>query len=166
MKWFFDLLKSQIPLFRFKYFFGGQLPIFFMAIMVLFIILGNLTAQANIETIINYLSIFVLAFSAFFLWMYSMSTRLFLNTLPFAFMQSEWYRCLSIFLAVLYFRSNFLRTLCLCTHSSCSNKILKNQIIYQAYFITIFLICLQLKKHIRFAIPKIKLITIGFLTSL
>lgn len=70
-----------------------------------------------------YLSILVLAFSAFFLWMYSISTRLFLNTLPFAFMYKAWYRCLSIFLAVLYLRSSLRSTLCLCTQSSYNNGV-------------------------------------------
>ncbi|VEN46747.1 unnamed protein product, partial [Callosobruchus maculatus] len=48
--------------------------------------------------------------------MYSISTLLFLNTLPFAFMYRAWYRCLSIFLASLYFFSNLLRTRMRCIH--------------------------------------------------
>merc|ERR1719232_518447 len=48
-------------------------------------------------------NILVRAFSALRLWMNSMSTRLFLNTLPLHFMYSEWYRWRSIFLASRYF---------------------------------------------------------------
>merc|ERR1719150_2429315 len=44
----------------------------------------------------------VRAFSAFFLWMNSMRTRLFLNTLPLAFKYSSWYKWRSIFLASRY----------------------------------------------------------------
>merc|ERR1719277_2719644 len=59
-----------------------------------------------------------LAFSAFFLWMNSIRTRLFLNTLPLAFRYSSWYRCRSIFLASLYLLSSLLRTLILWIQSS------------------------------------------------
>merc|ERR1719273_2875326 len=57
-----------------------------------------------------------LAFSAFFLWMNSIRTRLFLNTLPLAFRYSSWYRWRSIFLASLYLLSSLLRTLILLIH--------------------------------------------------
>lgn len=46
-----------------------------------------LTRRASIWS----LSTLVRLFSAFALWMYSISTRLFLNTLPFDFWYSEWY---------------------------------------------------------------------------
>ncbi|MFS7987314.1 hypothetical protein Hanom_Chr11g01021011 [Helianthus anomalus] len=48
--------------------------------------------------------------------MLSMSTRLFLKTLPFTFMYMSWYICLSIFLASRYLRSNRLNTLILLIH--------------------------------------------------
>merc|ERR1712018_723623 len=50
------------------------------------------------------LSILERARSAFFLWINSMSTRLFLKTLPLHFMYRWWYKCLSIFLASRYLR--------------------------------------------------------------
>merc|ERR1719348_1046933 len=62
-------------------------------------------------------NILVLAFSAFFLWMNSMRTLMFLNTLPLAFRKSSWYRCLSIFLLSLYLLRSLLRTLILCIQS-------------------------------------------------
>lgn len=61
-------------------------------------------------TRITYLNCFCLSFSTFFLWMYSISTRLFLNTLPFAFMYRSWYRCRSIFLFSRYFFNSRRRT--------------------------------------------------------
>lgn len=54
--------------------------------------------------------VFSLAFSAFDLWILSISTRLFLKTLPLTFMYISWYMCLSIFLASRYLRSKRLRT--------------------------------------------------------
>merc|ERR1719295_2181967 len=57
-----------------------------------------------------------LAFSAFFLWMCSMRTRLFLKVLPLAFRYSSWYRWRSIFLASLYLLRSLLRTRILMIH--------------------------------------------------
>merc|ERR1712179_399306 len=57
-----------------------------------------------------------LAFSAFFLWMNSMRTLLFLNTLPLALRYNSWYRWRSIFLASLYLFKSLLRTLILAIH--------------------------------------------------
>jgi len=54
--------------------------------------------------------VFSRAFSALDLWMLSISTRLFLNTLPFTFMYMSWYMCLSIFFASRYFRRSRLST--------------------------------------------------------
>merc|ERR1719187_1951234 len=64
------------------------------------------------------LSIFERARSAFFLWMNSMRTRLFLNTLPLHFMYSAWYKCLSIFLASRYFLRRRRSTRIRCIHST------------------------------------------------
>merc|ERR1719454_1022285 len=57
-----------------------------------------------------------LAFSAFFLWICSMRTRLFLKVLPLAFRYSSWYKWRSIFLASLYLLSSLLRTRILMIH--------------------------------------------------
>lgn len=54
--------------------------------------------------------VFSRAFSALVLWMLSINTRLFLNTLPFTFMYISWYMCLSIFFASLYFLKRRRRT--------------------------------------------------------
>lgn len=54
--------------------------------------------------------VFSLAFSALDLWILSISTRLFLNTLPLTLMYMSWYICLSIFLASRYLRSKRLNT--------------------------------------------------------
>merc|ERR1712241_226915 len=61
-------------------------------------------------------SILDLAFSAFFLWICSIRTRLFLKVLPLAFKYSSWYRWRSIFLASLYLLSSLLRTRILMIH--------------------------------------------------
>jgi len=54
--------------------------------------------------------VFSLAFSAFDLWMLSIRTLLFLNTLPFTFMYMSWYMCLSIFFDSRYLRRRRLKT--------------------------------------------------------
>nr|GMD63732.1 hypothetical protein Iba_chr12bCG17680 [Ipomoea batatas] len=55
-------------------------------------------------------NVFSLAFSAFDLWILSISTLLFLKTFPLTFMYISWYMCLSIFFDSLYFRSKRLST--------------------------------------------------------
>ena len=55
-------------------------------------------------------NVFSRAFSAFVLWILSIKTRLFLNTLPFTFMYMSWYMCLSIFFASRYFLNRRRRT--------------------------------------------------------
>merc|ERR1719266_2892685 len=61
-------------------------------------------------------NILVRDFSAFFLWINSMRTLLFLNTLPLALRYNSWYRWRSIFLASLYLFKSLLRTLILAIH--------------------------------------------------